>query len=179
LILLDSHRSDAFADMLGDTPFTVTPYFFLRRREGDVYADDAVHPRCAVVVPHVRFADVYVFVFSALTEQEVARLADFVGRLELSGGLFVPAGLVRPIRARRRVSLEVEGLCFTYRQIPRDGLGNRGFCCIPYSIVNHPGRLPRHEPCSFYSDQHICKHEIYRLVHRNRSSKLHSLLRVF
>jgi GNAT superfamily N-acetyltransferase len=120
LILLDNSRFDAVADTLGDTPFTVTPYFFLHRRQCDVYVDDAAHPLCFVILPHVRCADVYVFIHSTRRAKDVDNLADFIARLELAGGLFVPADLLQPIRARRRISLEAEGLCFTYRQMPCD-----------------------------------------------------------
>jgi GNAT superfamily N-acetyltransferase len=118
LILLDRSRSDAIGQMLGDTPFTVTPFFFLQRRECDVYVDDGAKPHKIVVVPRVPRADVFVFVTAPLGLAEWHGLADFVSRLELRGGLFVPAELVQPIRARRRVYLEAEGLCFTYRHIP-------------------------------------------------------------
>jgi len=76
LIRVDGSGCDVVANILGDTPFTVTPCFFLRRRECNVYVDD--------------------------------------------GGLFVPAELVQPIRVRRRIVLEAEGLCFTYPEVPRD-----------------------------------------------------------
>jgi len=120
LIRLDRDCFDAIAGTLGDTPFTVTPYFFLQRRECDVYANEAVQPRYVVIVPHIWWADAYVFVLLALEAAQVESLADFLGRLEFKGGLFVPAELIQPIRARRRIFLEAEGLCFTYRQIPPD-----------------------------------------------------------
>lgn len=118
MILLDRCRSDAVAHILGDTPFTVAPYFFLQRYECDVYADDSVPPRSIVVVPHVPLADVYVFVRAPLGTLEKEGLVDFISRLDYVGGLFVPAELVQPIRARRQVVLEAEGLCFTYRKMP-------------------------------------------------------------
>lgn len=115
---MDRTRSDAVAQMLGDTPFTVTPYFFLRRRECKVYVDDVAQPQIIVVVPQVPFADVYVFIRAPLETAELQNLADFVSHLDLQAGLFVPAELVQPIRARRQVYLEAEGLCFTYHHIP-------------------------------------------------------------
>jgi GNAT superfamily N-acetyltransferase len=118
LVLMDRTRFDAVAQMLGDTPFTVTPYFFLRRRECKAYVDDFAQPQIIVVVPQVPFADVYVSIRAPLGTAELQSLADFVSRLELGSGLFVPAELVQPIRVRRQVSLEAEGLCFTYRHIP-------------------------------------------------------------
>lgn len=120
MILLDSRHCDAIADILGDSPFTVTSYFFLRRRGCDVYADDAEKPQSIVIVPHVRNADTYVHVLSALGAKDEERLADFLCHLSLQGGLFVPAELIQLVRARQRIFLEAEGLCFTYRQIPRD-----------------------------------------------------------
>jgi GNAT superfamily N-acetyltransferase len=120
LIRVDHSCCDVVANMLGDTPFTVTPCFFLRRRECNVYVDDAAQPQAIVVVTHITFADVYVFVRAPLGTAGVESLADFISRLEFQGGLFVPAELVQPIRARRRIFLEAEGLCFTYLQVPRD-----------------------------------------------------------
>jgi len=120
LIRVDGSGCDVVANILGDTPFTVTPCFFLRRRECNVYVDDAAQPQAIVVVPHVSFADVYVFVRVPLGTAGVESLANFISQLEFQGGLFVPAELVQPIRVRRRIVLEAEGLCFTYPEVPRD-----------------------------------------------------------
>jgi hypothetical protein len=48
----------------------------------------------------------------------MAVLAEFLAQLEPIAGYLVPADLVQPIRSRRIIYSEVEGLCFTYRQIP-------------------------------------------------------------
>lgn len=120
MIRVDGSGCDVVANILGDTPFTVTPCFFLRRRECNVYVDDAAQPQAIVVVPHVSFADVYVFVRVPLGTAGVESLANFISQLEFQGGLFVPAELVQPIRVRRRIVLEAEGLCFTYPEVPRD-----------------------------------------------------------
>jgi GNAT superfamily N-acetyltransferase len=120
LIHLDRSRFDELAELLGDTPFTVTPYFFLRRAACDLYVDGPAQPNRLVVVPHVPGADAYVFVREGLEPAEWEGLADFVAGLSLRGGILVPVELVQPIRARREVTLEVEGLCFTYRRVPTD-----------------------------------------------------------
>jgi len=52
--------------MLGNTSFTVHTLFFVQRRECDVCADGAVQPRSIVIVPLLWFADVYMFITSAL-----------------------------------------------------------------------------------------------------------------
>ncbi len=120
MIQLDKNHFTAVTETLGDTPFTVTPYFFLQRGACDVYTDDETQLQNLIVVPHKPCADIYVRVTATLTERKVAELADFLARLQRTGGLFVPAGLVQPLRARRCVSAEAEGLCFTYRRIPTD-----------------------------------------------------------
>lgn len=118
MISLDGSRFDEIAKALGDAPFTVTPYFFLRRAACDVYVDDVTRLRSLVIVPNVAGADVYVFVREFLEPAQWEGLADFVVGLPFQGGLFVPAELVQSIRARREVLLEAEGLCFTYRRVP-------------------------------------------------------------
>ena len=120
MISLDGSRFDEIAEALGDTPFAVTPYFFLRRAACDVYVDDAARAGYLVIVPNAPAADVYVFVRERLEPAQWEELADFVDGLAFQGGIFVPAGLVQLIRARREVTLEAEGLCFTYRRVPAD-----------------------------------------------------------
>ena len=61
--LLHSSRCATIAEMVGDTPFTVTPYFLLRRGACDVYVDAAERPRFGVIVPH--------------SVQQAARVADY------------------------------------------------------------------------------------------------------
>lgn len=118
--LLDSSRFDVITDLVGDTPFTVTPYFFLQRQACDVYAGEGMPPRCIIIVPHTPLPDVYVLGAGSLASAELESLADFLGRLDIDGGFLVPADLVPLIRARRPIHLEVEGLCFTYRRVPHD-----------------------------------------------------------
>jgi GNAT superfamily N-acetyltransferase len=86
--LLDSSRFDAIADLVGDTPFTATPYFFLQRRACDVYAGDAMPPRCVAIVPHTPLPDVYVLGATSLASTEMESLADFLGRLDIDGGVY-------------------------------------------------------------------------------------------
>jgi hypothetical protein len=59
MIPVDTNRSDAISDLIGDTPFTVTPFFHLRWRSCDLYADDAVNPQVGIIVPHVLYPDIY------------------------------------------------------------------------------------------------------------------------
>jgi GNAT superfamily N-acetyltransferase len=75
VIRLDRSHFDAIADVVGDTPFTVTPYFFLQRRACDVYADAPEQPRYGVVIPHTPSPDAYVFGAASLEATEVERLA--------------------------------------------------------------------------------------------------------
>lgn len=117
---LESSQFEAIARRVGDTPFTATPYFFLKQGRCQVYADRAEAPRYGAIVPDVPCPDVYLFGAASLPAGEVEHLADFLAGLEAACSLFVPAHLVQPIRARRRVVVEVEGLCFTYREIRRD-----------------------------------------------------------
>jgi hypothetical protein len=117
---LDPSHFAVIASIVQDTPFTVTPYFFLRRGACDIYCDSRDQPRFGVVVPHTPCPDVYVFGASSLEPAHVQRLADFLAGLEPVGGFVVPVDLVPPLRARRRMEEHVEGLCFTYRPLPRD-----------------------------------------------------------
>lgn len=122
---LDRHQFGAIAELIGDTPFTVTPYFFLKRGTCEVYADDPQRPRYGAIIPHTPRPDVYVFGATGLATPDIERLADFVAGVGAAAGHLVPAGylvpadLVQPIRARRRIDSDVEGLCFTYRRAPR------------------------------------------------------------
>lgn len=105
--------------MLGDTPFTVTPYFLLQRSACQVYADDPEQPRYGAIVPATPRPDVFVFGAVGLEPPELESLASFLTRLDPVAGYLVPVELVQPLRSRRRIISEVEGLCFTYRQIPQ------------------------------------------------------------
>ena len=118
MIRLDAGRFDEIADLLSDTPFTVAPYFFLRRRACDVYADAAKRPAYGAIVPHSPAPDVYVFGAHALDAAAQADLAVCLASIESACGYLVPRDLVQPIRARRAIEHEVEGLCFTSRQPP-------------------------------------------------------------
>lgn len=118
VIQLDPDRFDEIAGRVGDTPFTVSPYFFLRRRACDVYADDAQHPSYGAIVPHTPAPDVYVFGAQALDAAAQAKLADCLAGIEPACGYLVPRDLVQPLRARRAIEHEVEGLCFTHRRPP-------------------------------------------------------------
>jgi len=124
VIRLDSRQLETVIGRVGDTPFTATPYFFLCRGQCDVYADHAGVPRFGVIVPHTPCPDVYTFGVDAMSAAEIDTLAEFLASLETGCtphyGLVVPATLVPGIRARRSIDLEVEGLCFTYREIPPD-----------------------------------------------------------
>lgn len=115
---VDSSDFDEILAQVGDTPFTAAPYFFLHRRACDAYANARVQPQCFVIVPHVPSPDVYVLGAESLDGAEVESLADFLAGMELAGGFFVPVELVQPIRARCPIDLQMEGLCFTYPQIP-------------------------------------------------------------
>ncbi|MFZ5918324.1 MAG: GNAT family N-acetyltransferase [Chloroflexota bacterium] len=116
---MDSRHLGAVADAVGDTPFTVSPYFFVCRGDCAVLVDDATRLGWLVVVPGVSRADSYILVRRSLAVDELDGLADLVASLE-SRRLFVPECLVQPVRTRRRVLLEAEGLCFTCRCVPAD-----------------------------------------------------------
>ena len=116
---LDSSAFDAVLDQVGDTPFTAAPYFYLQRRACDVYVDSPAKPHCLVIVPHTPSPGVYVLGVGSLDSEGLERLADFLTGLDTAGGFLVPVELVPPIRTRCHIDLEVEGLCFTYPQIPR------------------------------------------------------------
>lgn len=135
MIRLDQDQFAAVAgrvlERVGDTPFMSTPYFFLGSGRCDVYVDDAVAPRYGVVVPHTSCPDVYTFAADDMDAAEIEELARFLATLDARCGLIVPAVLVPGIRAHRGVDLEVEGLCFTFREIP------------PNFQVQRPGRARR------------------------------------
>jgi GNAT superfamily N-acetyltransferase len=116
---VDTHRFDTIATLVGDTPFSVTPRFFLQRRACDVYADSVERPRCALIVPHTPAPEAHLFLGKALTPAEIEHLADFLAQMDSASSFMVPVELVQPLRARRPIQLEVEGLCFTYRRIPK------------------------------------------------------------
>ena len=116
---LDRDRFESVARLIGDTPFTVTPYFFLQRGTCQVYADRPEQPRYGAIVPATPLPDIFVFGAARLDSPELESLAGFLVRLDPVGGYLVPIELVQAIRARRRIISDVEGLCFTYRQIPR------------------------------------------------------------
>ncbi len=118
--LLDPSCFDDIAAFIGDTPFSVTPTFFLQRRACDVHADSSGQPRWVVVVPHTPYPEAYVFGRESGQPAEVEQLADFLAKLSTVRSILVPIELVQAIRARCAVEIEVEGLCFTYRQIPGD-----------------------------------------------------------
>lgn len=120
MVQLDELHFDAVAEFVGDTPFTVTPYFLLRRRACDVYTDAAGQPRYAVVISHTPRPDVYVLGAAALAPEEWEGLADFLVGLEAAASYMVPVELVPAIRTRRRIYVQAEGLCFTYRRPPRE-----------------------------------------------------------
>lgn len=120
MVQLDECHFDAIAEFVGDTPFAVTPYFLLRRRACNVYADAAGQPRYVVVVPHAPRSDVYVLGAAALAPEEWEELADFLVSLEAAAGYMVPVELVPAIRTRRRIHVQAEGLCFTYRRPSRE-----------------------------------------------------------
>jgi GNAT superfamily N-acetyltransferase len=119
VIPLDRDHLDTIAEMIGDTPFTVTPHFLLRRHHCDVYANASGQPRYGVIVPHTPHPDVHLFGTAALEPAEIEELATFLARMQLIGGYLVPVELVPPLRTRRRIQSKVEGLCFTYRRIPK------------------------------------------------------------
>lgn len=116
--LLDPSCFDDISAFIGDTPFSVTPTFFLQRRACDVHADSNGQPRWVVIVPHTPFPDAYVFGREPAQPAEAEQLAEFLAKLNAVRGCLVPVELVQAIRARCTVEIEVEGLCFTYRQIP-------------------------------------------------------------
>jgi hypothetical protein len=120
MIPLEPGQFETIAETIGDTPFTVTPYFHLRRRTCDVYADDANQPHYGAIIPHTPRPDVYLFGANNLEPGDVERVVGFLAGLETVGGYILPVGLVAPLRARRRIDFDVEGLCFSYRQAPRD-----------------------------------------------------------
>lgn len=120
MIPIEPNRFETIAGLVGDTPFAVTPYFHLRRKSCDVFADNAVKPNFGVIVPHVPNPDVYLFGTDALGRSQKDELAHFLAQLDPVAGYLVPVDLVQPIRARRMIYSDVEGLCFTYRQIRQD-----------------------------------------------------------
>lgn len=120
MIPVDANRFEAIAGLVGDTPFSVTPYFHLHRKSCDLYADDAANPQLGVIVPHVPYPDVYLFGANALDPSQLEELARFLAQLDPIAGYLVPVDLVQPIRSRRMIYSDVEGLCFTYRQIPQE-----------------------------------------------------------
>lgn len=113
-------RFECVSGLIGDTPFAVTPYFFLQRGACQVYADDSEQPRYGAIVPTTPRPDVFVFGAAGLEPPEIEGLASFLARLDPVGGYLVPVELVQPLRARRRIITDVEGLGFTYRQIPQE-----------------------------------------------------------
>jgi hypothetical protein len=120
MIAVDASRFETIAGLIGDTPFAVTPYFHLHRESCDVFADDAENLEFGVIVPHVFYPDVYLFGADALGRSQTEELARFVAQLDPVAGYLVPVDLVQPIRSRRMIYSDVEGLCFTYRQIPQE-----------------------------------------------------------
>lgn len=120
MIPVEASHYETIAGLIGDTPFSVTPCFHLHRKSCDVFADDAENPNFGVIVPHVPYPDVYLFGADALGWLQAERLARFLAQLDPIAGYLVPVDLVQPIRARRMIYSDVEGLCFTYRQIPQE-----------------------------------------------------------
>ena len=118
MIPVEVSQFEAIADMVGDTPFTVTPFFHLCRTSCDVFANVASSPRFGAIVPHVPYPDVYLFGAEAMAPPEMEAMAGFLAQLDPVAGYLVPIDLVQPIRSRRQILSDVEGLCFTYRQIP-------------------------------------------------------------
>lgn len=114
MIRLGPAQFDAVARLVGDTPFTVTPFFLLQRRACDVYADSTERPRYGAILPHTSAPDLYVFGAEALDSAAQATLVDFLAQVAPACGYLVPASLVQPLRARRTIHHEVEGLCFTH-----------------------------------------------------------------
>ena len=55
-----------------------------------------------------------------LNGEAVESPADFLTEQDVAGGFFVPVNLVQPIRSRLTIDLQVEGLCFTFPQIPHE-----------------------------------------------------------
>jgi GNAT superfamily N-acetyltransferase len=119
MLPLDTNHFDAVASLVRDTPFSVTPRFFLQRRACDVYVDNTEQPRCGVIIPHTSAPEAHVFLATTLAPSELGLLADFLAELDTASSFMVPIELVHLLRARRPIRLEVEGLCFTYRQIPK------------------------------------------------------------
>jgi GNAT superfamily N-acetyltransferase len=118
MIPLDSGELGRLAESIGDGPFTVSAYFFLRRGTCQAYVDATQQPRYGAIVPHTPCPEVYTFGAADLPPAEAQRLGTFLAGLKRAGGYLVPANLVQPIRAGRRIVAEVEGLCFTYRPLP-------------------------------------------------------------
>jgi hypothetical protein len=106
--------------LIGDTPFAVTPYIHLHRTSYDVFADDRENPSFGAIVPHVPYPDVYLFGAETLDRSQLEELVRFLAQLHPIAGYLVPVDLVQPIRACRMIYSDVEGLCFTYRQIPQE-----------------------------------------------------------
>lgn len=120
MIALDRDRFESIASIVGDTPFTATPFFLLQQRTCDVVADASDAPRYGAIIPHAPRPTVHVFGAASLETAEAESLAGFVAQLDAAGGFMVPHNLVQPIRARRRIDYDVEGLCFTFRRAPND-----------------------------------------------------------
>lgn len=118
MLQFDSSAFDAILTQVGDTPFSAAPFFFLQRQACDVYATSRVQPQCLAIVPHISSPDVYVLGAASLDRGELESLAGFLAGLEPVAGFFVPVELVQPVRTRCLIDLQVEGLCFTYPQIP-------------------------------------------------------------
>ena len=160
MIPIDSNRFDAIADMVGDTPFTVTPHSLLLRRTCDVYASHPIRPRCIAIIPHTPFPDVYVLLTgcedgaTSLERAELTSLVDFLGQLETPRGFVVPAILVQPICARRRICLEVEGLCFTYGRIPSDFIISRPEFARQLSIADAASVSAFPDEAAFLCENH-------------------------
>jgi hypothetical protein len=118
VIKIDPSQYETIARITGDTPFTVTPYFLLKRASCDVYADRSDKPRYGAIVAHGPRPDAYAFGAASLVDDEAEGLAEFLAGLESVSGYTVPASLVQPIRARKAIEYDAEGLCFSYRPAP-------------------------------------------------------------
>ena len=119
MIALNRDRFGMIAELVGDTPFTVTPYFLLQRGACDVYADTPEAPAYGAIIPHTPRPTAYLFGAATLREEQAGKLVDFVAGLDAVNSYMVPHILVQPIRARRRIEFDVEGLCFTLCEAPQ------------------------------------------------------------